>query len=344
MADLANYYFAGSNSAREVFVSIENGCITIACPNSDDVLLCQGITSCKVSSALGSVPCEINFPDGELLVLAADHPMVTMLRRQLSKSNYILHLLEQSKVFWLVALLLVPVSFYFLVNHIIPSMAETVAGHVPHSVKIEIDDEILTVYDEVMFEATQLELSKQEEIKNQWQYLLEDLALDGNSYSLEFRKSEAIGANAFALPGGTVVVTDELIELFKDKPEAITAILLHEIGHVELNHSMKILTESVGTTLLMTYFFGDLEGLVEIFSGTAVTLLQNTYSRDLESEADDFAVTKLTLLGKSPQAFADAMRGLSGESKKSHKLLKYFSTHPDVKQRIKKAEQAAKGF
>lgn len=344
MANSAQYYFAGSNSAREVYVSIENGCITIACPNTDDVLLNQEINLCKVSSALGSVPCEVNFVDGDLLVLPAVHPMVTVLREQLPKSNYILHLFEQSKVFWLVALLLVPLSFYFLVNYIIPSMAETVAKQVPHSVKVDIDDEVLSIYDGVMFEETELDPSKQEKIKTQWQLLLRELKLDQNAYSLQFRKSESIGANAFALPGGTVVVTDELVLLFKDKPEAISAILLHEIGHVELNHSMKILAESVGTTLLMTYFFGELEGLVEIFSGTAVTLLQNTYSRDIESEADDFAVTKLSLIGKSPQAFADAMRGLSEQTEKQHTLLKYFSSHPEIKQRIDKAEQAAKGF
>ncbi|WNC68930.1 M48 family metallopeptidase [Thalassotalea nanhaiensis] len=344
MTDLAKYYFAGNNSAREVYVSIENGRISIACPNSEDVLLNQNINSCKVSSALGSVPCEVNFPDGDLLILPADHPMVTILRGQLPKSNYILHLFEQSRVFWLIALLLVPVSFYLLVNYIIPSMAEAVAKQVPHSIKVDIDDEVLSIYDGVMFEVSDLELSQQEEIKTQWQHLLKDLRLDHGAYSLQFRKGESIGANAFALPGGTVVVTDELVLLFKDKPEAIAAILLHEIGHVELNHSMKILAESVGTTLLMTYFFGDLEGLVEIFSGTAVTLLQNTYSRDLESEADDFAVAKLSLIGQSPQAFADAMRGLTGKSEKQHALLKYFSSHPDIKQRINKAEKAAEGF
>lgn len=344
MADSANYYLAGSDSARQVHASINDRSIEISCPNSDEILLCKDISLCKVSSELGSLPCEINFPDGELLALAADHPMVKVLRGQLSKTHSILHRFEQSKMFWLAAVLLVPVSFYFLVQNVIPSMAESVAKHVPHSVKVDIDEQVLSIYDGVMLEDTKLELSKQDEISTHWQALIKGLGLDSNAYALLFRESEAMGANAFALPGGTVVVTDELVLLFKDKPDAIIAILLHEIGHVKLNHSLRVMTESLGTTLLMTYFFGDLEGLVEIFSGTAVTLLQNTYSRDLESDADDYAVNKLTLLGKSPQAFADAMRGLLEQSEKHHELLKYFSTHPDTQQRIDKAEQAAKGF
>ena len=54
---------------------------------------------------------------------------------------------------------------------------------------------------------------------------------DGHVYQLEFRHGGYIDANAFALPSGIIVMTDELVELAKSDDELIS-VLAHEIGHV----------------------------------------------------------------------------------------------------------------
>ncbi len=340
MQSAAIYYLAGSSQARPVNVLLRDNEISLFCADSQQVITKVMLDELSICAALGNLPCEIKLANGELIVLPGDDQLVNKLRKQLNPASLFLANLEKNKVFWLIAIILVPLCFYSLVNYVIPAAASSVAGQVSQPMKAEIDEHAIGLYDEVMLEHTSLSLTEQAVIERQWLDLLQALDLDVNQYQLLFRASEAFGANAFALPGGTVVVTDQLVQLFTDNPEAISAILLHELAHVEYNHSMQILAESVGTTILMTYFFGDLDGIVELFSGTAVTLVQNNYSRDLESEADDYAIAKLKLLGQSPQAFVDAMQGLSEQGKDYNKLLKYFSTHPEFQQRINKASQA----
>ena len=157
------------------------------------------------------------------------------------------------------------------------------------------------------------------------------------------QESDFFGANAFALPDGTVVMTDQLVSLLKDNPDAILAVLLHEIGHVEGQHSVRLIAQSLGATLVIGIVFGNPEGVADLLLGSGSVLLQNAFSRDMEREADQFAIAKLTELGKSPQAFADAMSALlakhSDEADTSSSLLKYLSTHPDTRERIEQASQ-----
>ena len=53
-------------------------------------------------------------------------------------------------------------------------------------------------------------------------------------------------ANAFALPGGTVVMTDAIVQAAADKgisDDALVGVLAHEIGHVVHRHGMRMVVE-----------------------------------------------------------------------------------------------------
>ncbi|TRX55188.1 M48 family metallopeptidase [Thalassomonas sp. M1454] len=343
MAKFATLYLAGHSKTRQVKATFEQGMLSVFCANDGEQILTEDISLCQVDSALGNLPGEIKLPQGELLVFPVGSEVMDDVRKSQTKAPLYLNFLEQNKLFWLIALILVPISFYGLVQYVIPSLAMSFAKQIPYTIKADIDEQVLVVYDKAMLDETEIGETTQQQIQVLWQDLLEDIYLDKQQFTLLFRKSDALKANAFALPGGTIVVTDELVNLLVSKPDALEAILLHEIAHVELNHSMRVMAESLGTTLLMTYFFGDLDGLVEVFSGMSVTLLQNNYSRDLEANADAYAFKKLKQLNKSPLAFAKAMTLLSEQTKddKYDSLLKYFSTHPSTKSRIEKAESSA---
>jgi Zn-dependent protease with chaperone function len=63
-------------------------------------------------------------------------------------------------------------------------------------------------------------------------------------------------ANAFALPNGRVVVTDELVELLKNDSDALRAVLLHEIGHVQHHHSIRLAAQAaVSNRCICSYFW-----------------------------------------------------------------------------------------
>jgi Zn-dependent protease with chaperone function len=113
--------------------------------------------------------------------------------------------------------------------------------------------------------------------------------------TLEFRKSE-IGPNAFALPGGIMVMTDELVQLVKDD-EVVLGVLGHELGHITRRHGMRQLVQVGVLQGVLSVAFGDYGSLI-----TAAPLILGTmaYSRAHEREADDDSIAFMKAAGISP--------------------------------------------
>lgn len=108
-----------------------------------------------------------------------------------------------------------------------------------------------------------------------------------------------IGPNAFALPGGTIVVTDALVRLLDDRPDVLVGVLAHEIGHVRHRHGMRMVAQFAAIGLLTGIALGDFSGVV---AGIPALLGQMAYSRDAEREADAEAVRVLRAAGFDPAA------------------------------------------
>ena len=116
------------------------------------------------------------------------------------------------------------------------------------------------------------------------------------AWQLVFRHS-LIGPNAFALPDGTLVLTDELVNLVDHDQDVITAVLAHEIGHVRHRDGMRLLIQSALLAGVGSVFFGDFSTLL---AGVPVLLGQAGYSRAAEHEADAQAMQIIRAAGISP--------------------------------------------
>jgi Zn-dependent protease with chaperone function len=115
---------------------------------------------------------------------------------------------------------------------------------------------------------------------------------------LVIRNMPSVGTNAFALPDGTVLVTDWMVrKALEDKPEfgprqtaAMAGVLAHEIGHIEHRHSARALARSSLTAGLSAALFGDFSAVV---AGAPAVLLSARHSRAMETEADTYAMAAL---------------------------------------------------
>jgi predicted Zn-dependent protease len=148
--------------------------------------------------------------------------------------------------------------------------------------------------------------------------------------------------NAFALPGGTIVVTDEMVAAVGSDDELL-AVLAHEIGHVRGRHAMRLVLRSSGLAVLLTALAGDAVGVTFLAVALPTMLLQSGYSRQFEAEADDYAFAHMKRHGVSPQAFADVMRRLekeTGGTLDDDAMMRYLGTHPATAERIRRAEGA----
>ena len=79
-------------------------------------------------------------------------------------------------------------------------------------------------------------------------------------HRLVFRKSR-IGPNAFALPGGTMVMTDQLVELVDHDDAVLTGVLAHELGHLQARHGMRMLVQATAIGAVSSLVFGDFSAL-----------------------------------------------------------------------------------
>lgn len=158
--------------------------------------------------------------------------------------------------------------------------------------------------------------------------------------------------NAFAIPGGYVYVTRQLLALMNDEAE-LASVLGHEVGHVAARHSQKRNTRStigsIGSVLL-----GVLTGSSELaqIAGQASQLYTLSYSRSQEYQADDLGIRYLKQAGYDPYAAADMLAALGRSSALDAKLSgqdaekgipSWARTHPLTGDRVSRAQRAAAG-
>ncbi|MGI5307982.1 M48 family metallopeptidase [Rheinheimera sp. WS51] len=337
---LGQYQAAGSSRLyAAVAMQTAAGQILIQCAETGDTLAESTPENYRYGMVLPGLAVELRLGDGALFT-----PNDPQFRwPALSGRASVIEKLERHKLAIVSAIILSPLLLWWIIVDLMPIVASAAVPLVPSNVKQQMGQQTLYALKQTALQPTELDAAQKANINYHWQMAIQQLELRHNRYQLHLYKSDFFGPNALALPDGTVLITDQLALLLKDNPDAILAVLLHEIGHVEAEHSVRMAAQSLGSTLVLSILFGNPDGLADLLLGSGSALLQNAFSRDMEREADQFALNQLTKLGKSPLAFADAMSALlkaQGElDDNSTKLLKYLSTHPGSKERIEQAKQ-----
>lgn len=124
---------------------------------------------------------------------------------------------------------------------------------------------------------------------------------DVRQWRLSFQRSSLLGFNAFALPGGYISMTDLLVQLLSDEPDAVQGILAHELGHVVRRDGLDLLVRSSLVNALVGVVLGDASAFVAMAPATLAT---QSYSRDAERADDQFAASLLSANGVSPATMA----------------------------------------
>ncbi|MFN3444169.1 MAG: M48 family metallopeptidase [Bacteroidia bacterium] len=142
--------------------------------------------------------------------------------------------------------------------------------------------------------------------------------------------------NAFAMPGGGIVVYDAILNNMKS-PEQLAALLAHEYSHVELKHATRNLFRTLSGYLFLSIVFGDMSGVGGILIENAHQLRNLSYSRALETEADNSGLKVLKENKLNPKGMIDLFELLKKESDGAQ-VNELISTHPDLNNRIQNVE------
>ncbi len=149
--------------------------------------------------------------------------------------------------------------------------------------------------------------------------------------------------NAFAMPGGHIVVYTGILDKMME-PEELAALLSHEGTHVEKRHSTRAIARDLSGSLFLSLLLGDVGDLVGIVAKKGDELKSLSYSRDLETEADTIGIRRMHANGVDPQGMVKLLELLGREAEDMPEGASFLSSHPLTKDRLSKAKAKAAEF
>jgi Zn-dependent protease with chaperone function len=359
----AEYYDGRTAAKRHVQVEVEGERVRIHGASMDLDLATSELT---IHPRVGSMPLRITLPGGGLLLAQADAVAQAL---PIPRASGLAHRLESHLGVVFASLIGVVLAAWLAYSHGIPWAARAIAFNLPASIESDIATEGLKAMDRYVLKPSELTAGRKASVTRVFAGLSDKAEGAGRDARLEFRDGNWIGANAFALPGGVVVLTDQLAVMMPDD-EMVAAVLAHELGHLQYRHGTRHILQDSFAGLLSVALFGDASALTSLAVAMPTTLLHNGYSRDFEREADQYSYALLRATGRSPRLMAAALAELERSSvnnaegcpapksdapadaapetppkprkPRARSDMGYLSTHPDTGDRIRAAEEAAR--
>jgi len=336
----ANYFDGRSARLHPVQLQVNAGTLLVSAPGIERSYPLDAVA---LSEPFAAAPAMLRFGDGASCEIPGDGR-----QRLLDALGYRKSAVVRWQERWqaaLLALVLLILLLAWLYFRGLPAAAERIAAGLPPSVDIRVGRAALASMEaQGLLTPSRLSDQRIAEVEALLPRVLP--AHPRVPIRLLVRNSARLGANALALPDGTIVVTDWMVRLVQTRDnrfndagkDQLAAVLAHEVGHIEHRHTARAMTGSSLRAALSASLFGDFSAVA---AGLPAVLSQMQYSREMELDADDYAVAQLRSHGASPAALVQALEAL--ERQQPHEsstprwlknTMSYMSTHPDTAERI----------
>lgn len=257
----------------------------------------------RLDAPPGRLDRQITFPDGTVFS-TSDHAGLTDLLGPARGAT--LHGAEAFRPRLIGVILACLAGVALLWRFALPVLVAVAVWLTPDTMLRQMDSGTLMTLDRLFLEPTTLNSAQQARVTALHAALKGTLRpVDLPSSRLLFRDAgERVGPNAFALPGGTIVVTDALARMLADDPDALAGVLAHELSHVTEEHGLRSLYRSVALYVVIALLAGDTGPILDelLLEGNVLLSLQG--SREAEREADARAVPMLIAAGFDPEGLA----------------------------------------
>lgn len=354
----------GSAAQQSAVLLVGNGQYKLEISNQNNdvtdhqIELSGLVEEIQIADRLGNVERKLTLPDGSIFATLDNDAIDNAFHTQ-TRLNRFIHTLESNISFVIFAIIFTAVFGFSFFKWGVPWVSGAIAHALPHKTNEIIASHTLTFLDDYFFEPTKLDADKTQKIREHFEQKI--VPLDKSdppiNYTLHFRDwtyGKSSIPNALALPSGDIILTDKFVELSKNQNE-IDAVLLHEMGHIVLRHSLATVVETTIVATAVMIMTGDSTTAADMGIGIGSLLVSTNYSRGHETEADQYAFEHMLRAKIDPQAFSGIMNRITefepdqnvepdsdpdfSKNKKTDDILDYISTHPNTNQRIQEAQR-----
>jgi predicted Zn-dependent protease len=263
--------------------------------------------------------------EGLLTALKEKYPSKVFFKKRLT------HIFRQNNtiLIGLVVFVLALLGATYL--YVLPFIAEKIASNIPESVEKKLGD---SIYEGMIAGYT---------IDHSLTHKVNDFARSidfKTAYPITVTVVKENDVNAFALPGGHIVVFDKILSKMKSKEE-LAALLGHEVAHVHYRHSLKSMFRTLAGYLFISLLLNDINGIAAVLADNSNMLVNLTYSRELETDADKKAMAVIQSNGISLKGFVDLFQLLKNNTGSAGQY-EILSSHPLTEERITYAKAMAR--
>ena len=239
--------------------------------------------------------------------------------------------LENSMRAALMLLAVVLVGTWVFLVYGVPTLADRAVMMIPATIDARIGGDTLLQLDRIMLNPSSLSAARQTALRARFATIVDSVPAPHTPMRLEFRRGGALKANAFALPSGVVVLTDEL-EALAQHDDELSAVFAHEIGHVVHRHSMRMLIQHSASALLMLGLLGDVNSATSVVAAVPGAMVNAAYSRDFERDADAFSFAWMSSHGIAKKRLGDLLtRVVAADGSDDGGFL---ASHPGLQERV----------
>jgi|TARA_R110002033_G_scaffold802_9_gene7845 Zn-dependent protease with chaperone function len=332
---LGYLYKKNSSTSENAELFIKDNFYSI---KSNNNLIDDGkIESLSISSRLGNTKRKITLENGEVF-MTDENDLIDLYLIQPLKKNSLLHKLESHLVLVFISILFTLFTVFSFFKWGVPYISGKLAFALPSELNTLISKNTLKTLDKHFFTKSKLLKQKKEQILISFNKdVLPHIKEKSFKYKLHFRNWQINNTNipnAFALPNGDIVLTDEFIKLSKNNNE-INSVIFHEIGHVVHRHGLKRIIENSFVSIFAMYITGDGTFFSDLGVGIGSLFLNTNFSRKHEIEADEFAFEMMLKSKINPKNFSSILERITlSRNEEKETIFDYFSSHPTNKERI----------
>ncbi len=248
------------------------------------------------------------------------------------KKDPIFHRVLKGNLFKVVfaSLFLLIGTVLFNIYVLVPYVSEKAVVLVPKQAEITMGERMWPLYE--------ANLNINEQKSQQLNAFFEEVGFE-SQYPVELYVSDLEHVNAFAMPGGKIVVFQGILDLM-DSWEELAGLLGHELAHVEKRHSFKSICASLSSYLLVSVMTSDVGGITAVILESGINVQNLVHSRSHEKEADEVSLAYLQELNVDPNGLVELFEAMQAYSENDivsadvAQALEFLSSHPATANRI----------